>query len=44
MSLVFWLLCLGFGLSLDETLVSGNHILVIHIEEVSDGFSLLGFS
>ena len=40
MSLVFWLLCLGFGLSLDETLFFGHCILVIYIEKVLLGFSL----
>ena len=44
MSLVFWLLCLGFGLSLDETLLFGHCILVIYIEEVLLGFFPLGFS
>ena len=39
MSLVFWLLGLGFGLSLDDTLFFGNCILVIYIEEVFAGFS-----
>ena len=43
MSLMSWLLCLGFGLSLDETLFFGHFILVIYIEEVLLGFSLLGF-
>ena len=43
MSLVFCLLCLGFGLSLDETLVFGHCILVIYIEEFFVGFFPLGF-
>ena len=36
--LVFWLLCLGFGLSIYETLFFGHCILVIYIEEVLLGF------
>ena len=44
MFLVSWILCLGFGLSLDETLLFGHCILVIYIEEVLLGFSPLGFS
>ena len=43
MSLVFWILCSGFGLSLDETLVFGHCILVIYIEEVFARFFPLGF-
>ena len=43
-SLVFWLLCLGFGLSIHETLFFGHCILVIYIEEVLLVFSLSGFS
>ena len=43
MSLVFWFLCLGFGLSLDETLVFGHYILVIYIEEDFVGFFPLCF-
>ena len=43
MFLVPWILCLGFGLSLDETLLFGHCILVIYIEEVLLGFSPLGF-
>ena len=43
MSLVSCLLCLGFGLSLDETLVFGHCILVIYIEEFIVGFFPLGF-
>ena len=43
MSLVFWILCLGFGLSLYETLFFGHCILVIYIEEVFAGFFPLGF-
>ena len=42
-SLVFWLLCLGFGLSLYETLLFGHCILVIYIKEVFVGFFTLGF-
>ena len=42
-SLIFWLICLGFGLSLDETLFFGHSILVIYIEEVLLGFFPLGF-
>ena len=38
MSLVFWLLCLEFGLSIYETLFFGHCILVIYIEEVLLGF------
>ena len=38
-----YLLCLGFGLSLDETLFFGHCILVIYIDEVLLGFSILGF-
>ena len=37
-SLVFFLLCLGFVLSLDETFFFGHCILVIYIEEVLLGF------
>ena len=43
MSLVFWLLFLGFGISLNETLVFGDFILVIYIEEVFVGFFPIGF-
>ena len=43
MSLVFWLLCLGFGISLNETLFFGHYILVIYIEEFFDGLFPLGF-
>ena len=43
MSLVFWLIRLEFGLSLDETLFFGHCILVIYIEEVFVGFLPLGF-
>ena len=39
MSLVFWLLCLGFGLSLYGTLFFGHCILIIYIKEVLLGFS-----
>ena len=42
-SLVFWILCLGFGISIDETLFFGHYILVIYIEEVLLDFSILGF-
>ena len=42
-SLVFWLLCFGFGLSLDETLFFSHCILVIYIEEVFARFFPLGF-
>ena len=43
-SLVFWLLCLGFGLSSSyETLIFGHCILVIYIEETFAGFFPLGF-
>ena len=43
MSLEFWLLCLGFGLSLYETLFFGHYILVIYIDEVSVRFFSLEF-
>ena len=51
MSLVFWLLCLGFGLSLSlslslslyETLFFGHCIMVIYIKEFFVGFLPLGF-
>ena len=43
MFLVSWILCMGFGLSLDETLFFGHCILVIYIEEVFVGFFPLGF-
>ena len=39
-SLVFWLLCLEFGLSIYETLFFGHCIMVIYIDEVLMGFSL----
>ena len=42
-SLVFWLLCLGFEISLYETLFFGHCIMVIYIEEVFVGFFPLGF-
>ena len=38
MYLVSYILFLGFGLSLDETLFFGHCILVIYIEEVLLGF------
>ena len=43
MSLVLWILCLGFGLSIYDTLFFGHCILVIYIEEVLLRFSFQGF-
>ena len=42
-SSVFWLLCLGFSLSLYEPLLFVHCILVIYIEDVFVGFFPLGF-
>ena len=39
MSLVFWVLFLGFGLLIYETLFFGHCILVIYIKEVLLAFS-----
>ena len=38
-----WLLCLGFGLSLNETFFFGHCIMVIYIKDVFVGFFPLGF-
>ena len=41
--MVSWLLCLGIGISLYDTLFFGHCIMVIYIEEFSVGFFPLEF-
>ena len=40
---MFWLLCLGFGLSIYETLFFAHCIMVMYNEEIFVGFFPLGF-
>ena len=42
-SLLFWILCLGFGITLYDTLFFGHCILVIYINNVFAGIFSLGF-